>query len=173
MAEALLRHRLGEAGVQVRAHSAGLFMPGLPAHAHSAEAMAALGYDLVAHRSRRLTADMVRQADLVLGLAREHVREAVVLAPDAWPRCYTLKELVRRAAEAGPRGPGQTFDEWVMGLHGGRRREDLLGASADDDVADPYGRGLGTAERTAAELDGLVRRLVELGWAHSSRGDAA
>jgi protein-tyrosine phosphatase len=172
MAEVLLRHRLGAAGIEARVHSAGLFLPGLPAHTDSARAMASLGHDLSAHRSRRMTADMVREADLVLGLAREHVREAVLLAPDAWDRCFTLKELVRRAEAAGGRSPGQPFEEWLACLHAGRRRQDVLGASADDDVADPYGLGLGGSERTARELDALVSRLVELGWADERRGAA-
>ncbi|MGH9157808.1 MAG: hypothetical protein ACRD1K_18670 [Acidimicrobiales bacterium] len=173
MAEALLRHRLAAAGVEARVQSAGLFLPGLPAYADSAAAMVGLGHDIAAHRSRRLSAAMIRAADLAVGLAREHVREAVLLAPDAWPRCYTLKELVRRAETAGARTPAQTFEAWTAGIHAGRRREDLLGASAADDVADPYGLGLGTSERTATELDGLVSRLVELGWGWASRGDAA
>ncbi len=173
MAEVLLRHRLTALGVDARVHSAGLFVPGLPAHDDTARAMAAMGHDLAAHRSRRMTADMVGESDLVLGLARAHVREAVLLAPGAWPRCYTVKEAVRRAGIVGPRAPGQAFPAWVAALHAGRRREDLVGASAADDVDDPYGRGLGTSERTAAELDALVGELVELGWARTSRGDAA
>ena len=173
MAEVLLRHRLAAAGVAARVHSAGLFMPGLPAHADSARAMASRGHDLSAHRSRRMTVDMVRAADLVVGLAREHVREAVLLAPDAWERSFTLKELVRRAGQVGARRPGQAFGGWLADVHDGRRRGDLLGASADDDVADPYGLGLEGSARVAGELDALVDRLAGLGWPGERRGDAA
>lgn len=173
MAEALLRRRLEGAGVEATVHSAGLFIPGLPADRHIARAMAERGYDLADHRSQRLTAGLIGGADVVIGLAREHVREAVLLCPEAWPRCTTLKELVRRAGAVGPRRGDQGFGEWLGQVLAGRRREDLLGSSADDDVADPYGLGLASSQDTAVELDDLVSRLVALGWAHESRGDAA
>ncbi len=46
----------------------------------------------------------------------------------------------------------------------GRRPLDLLGESADDDVADPYRRSARVYAATAAELADLVSRLVTLLW---------
>lgn len=164
MAEAFLRHRLNGIGVEATVHSAGLLTDGNPASPDGVEVVAAMGLDTSAHRSRRLSADLLAGADLVLGMAREHVRESVLLAPDSWPRAFTLKELVRRGEERGARAPGQSFGEWLAKLHAGRSRTDLIGYSPDDDVADPIGRGAAFYRRTAEELDDLVRRLVELGW---------
>jgi protein-tyrosine phosphatase len=164
MAEAFLRHRLADLGVEAHVHSAGLLHDGQRAAAEGIQAMGALGLDTTAHRSRRMTADMVEQADLVVGMAREHVREAVLLSPGAWPKAFTLKELVRRGEQAGPRADGQLFDEWLAKLHAGRQRQDVLGSSPEDDVADPIGLGREDYRRTAADIEGLVSRLVDLVW---------
>jgi hypothetical protein len=97
-------------------------------------------------------------------MAREHVREAVLLHPDAWPRSFTLKELVRRGEEAGPRSADQPLVEWLDKVQAGRSRSDLLGVSVDDDVADPIGQRRPVYEKTADELDDLTRRLAALLW---------
>jgi hypothetical protein len=90
------------------------------------------------------------------------VREAVLLSPGCWSRTFTLKDLVRRGEEAGPRRPDQPLAAWLAHLHAGRTRADLLGASVDDDVADPIGRKRGVYEGTATELDDLTARLAKL-----------
>lgn len=164
MAEAFLRRRLGAIGVEATVHSAGLLSAGNPATPEGVGALEAMGLDTSAHRSRRISEHLLTPADLVLGMAREHVREAVLMAPEVWPRTFTLKELVRRGEERGPRAPGQSFEEWLAKLHAGRSTNDLLGYSPDDDVADPIGRGTDFYRGTADELDDLVRRLVTLGW---------
>ena len=167
MAEAFLQHRLQELGVEARVHSAGLLHAGQAAPAYGVDAVGGFGIDTSAHRSRRMTRDMVADADLVVGMAREHVREAVLLCPDAWPKTFTLKELVRRGEQAGPRARGQLLDEWLAKLHAGRRRQDALGSSPEDDVADPIGLGAEDYRRTAAEIEELVVRMVGLIWGES------
>ena len=165
MAEALLRRRLIDVGELPRVHSAGVRGDGLEVSRGAVTAMsAAYDLDIAAHRSRQLMVDMLAEADLVIGMAREHVHEAVLLHPPAWPRTFTLKELVRRAEQVGARSPGQPFDEWLEKVHAGRNRADLLGSSPVDDVADPIGMSDAVYERTAAEIAALVERLVELGW---------
>ena len=163
MAEAMLASRLSAIGASARVHSAGLLEDGMVPPYDALAVMADLGLDTSAHRSRRMTAAMIDDADLVVGMARRHVAEALELAPAAFPRAFTLKELVRRAEAAGPRAPGQPFDEWVAKVHAGRTRADLLG-SPGDDVVDPIGLGRKVYERTADEIHRLVWRLVELGW---------
>lgn len=163
MAEALLRDELAAAGVDAHVHSAGLFDDdGRPASEEGVAVMAARGLDTSAHLSRRMTAEMLAQADLVIGMAREHVREAVLTSPDIWTRTYTLKELVRRGTDVGPRAAGQPLDEWLAKVHAGRTRSDLLGSSEADDVADPIGQPRAVYERTADELVALTTRLTSL-----------
>lgn len=168
MAEAFLRRRLADLGVEAHVSSAGRLWEGPPATGESVAALRALGIDASGHRARMLTAAMGRRADLVLAMAREHVRHAVALDRDLWPRTFTLKELVRRGEAVGARPPGQPFDEWLAKVHAGRDLADVLGASDEDDVADPYGASRTVFERTAAELDDLTARLVELAWAHET-----
>jgi protein-tyrosine phosphatase len=165
LAEALLRARLSRLGVTARVSSAGIVNEGLPATVEAVEVAAALGLDTSGHRSRLLTAEAIEQADLVVGLAREHVREALVLVPQAWPKTYTLKELVRRGEATGARTVGQPLNEWLEKVHAGRTRMELLGRSTDDDVADPIGRGRSVYERMGVEIDDLVAHLVDLAWA--------
>jgi protein-tyrosine phosphatase len=127
--------------------------------------MAKRGLDLSAHRSQRLTADAVARADLVLGMAREHVREAVVLDPTSLAKTFTLRELARRAERVGPRRPGpegelEPLADWLARLGAGRRAADLLGTSTDDDIADPIGLSRRTYEHTAQEIEDLVTTIV-------------
>ena len=162
MAEALLRSALATRGVDAAVSSAGLFRGGVPASPGSVKAMALRGLDLEGHRSRTVTTDLLASADLILGMARLHVREAVVAVPDIWPRAFTLKELVRRGAEAGRRPPGEPLAAWLARVHEGRRRADLIGDDPADDVADPVGGPDRLYLETATELEDLVGRLVDL-----------
>lgn len=162
MAAALLRRRLDEAGLKAVVSSAGLLFDGKPATDHGLAVMADRGIDTSGHRSRKLQPDMVAGADIVIGMAREHIRETVVLAPDTWGRAFTLKEIVRLGEERGGRAPGDPLEQWLARLHEGRRRPDLLGESDADDVADPIGGPRRSYQRTAEELDDLTARLAGL-----------
>lgn len=165
VAEAMLRHRLDALGVSSRVRSAGLLDVGRPAHSSSIDTLAGRGLDITSHRSRRLNAASVRDADLILGMAREHVREAVVMVPAAFAKVFTLKELVRRGEAIGPRVVDESVADWLTRAHAGRTSADLMGTSATDDVADPIGLPRVAYQRMAEELDEQLDRLVALLWA--------
>jgi protein-tyrosine phosphatase len=131
-------------------------------------AIAARGGDLSGHRSRVAQPDDLARADLVLGMAREHVRHAAVLLPAAWPRSFTLKELLRRGRETGARTPGEPLDGWLARAGLGRDHRGLLGTSPDDDVADPAGGPPQEYEATAVLLDQLTTELADLCWGPGS-----
>lgn len=162
MAEALLRHRLSGLGVDARVASAGILRPGQRASEHGVDILRGRGLDMTAHRSQSMSRDLLRNFDLILAMAREHVREAVVLDPSLWPRTFTLKELVRRGEAVGPRPAGEPLADWLARVGQGRRIAELTGASPADDVADPYGGPRPAYERMATELDDLLDRLVSL-----------
>jgi protein-tyrosine phosphatase len=164
MAEVLLRHHLAAAGVAATVSSAGLYEGGRPATAHGVEAMAERGLDLSGHVSRQMDLDMLEQADLVVAMAREHVREAAVLRPDALAKTFTLKGLARGAEAIGPRPADEPFAAWLARVASTRSGSALVGTGYDDqlDVADPVGRGRVDYEVTANLLDGLLRRVVAL-----------
>ena len=86
MAEALLARGLAGSGRAGSVRSAGLLGEGDPPPPEVISAMAAYGLDIAAHRSSVLRSGALSDAQLVLGMAREHVRHAVVADPAAWPR---------------------------------------------------------------------------------------
>lgn len=161
----MLRHRVEALGLDVRVRSAGLLDNGHPAHSNSIDVLTGRGLDITRHRSRRITAAILRSADLILAMARDHVREAVVMAPDVFPRIFTLKELVRRGEAIGPRGVHESLTDWLARAHAGRASCDLMGASDADDVPDPIGMPRTAYERMYEELDEQFGRLVPLLWA--------
>lgn len=178
MAEALLARRLAgrcavgsvrSAGIQAAGiQGAGLLGEGERPPAEAISAMAAYGLDTGSHRSRQLTvADLVR-ANLVIGMARAHVRQAVVTLPEVWPRAFTLKEIVRRGEAIGARQAGEPLSGWLHRAHDARDRRSLLGDYLDDDVVDPIGGPPQAYADTAALLDRLVTRLVTLCWAYGT-----
>jgi protein-tyrosine phosphatase len=164
MGEVLLRARLAELGVDAEVASAGRLPGDVPASEGAVLAMAGRGLDLAEHRSRTCTRDDLRGADLVIAMAREHVRDAVLSHPEAFSRIYTLKELARRASAVGPRRSSEDLPEYLARVHAGRTHADLLGASEQDDVADPMGGSDREYEATATELEGLIGRVVTLLW---------
>ena len=158
----LLAAHLEELGVDAHVHSAGLLSSGQRVPDHGVAVMAARGYDTTAHRSRRLSAELVGAADLIVAMAREHVDEIVAASAAAWDRTFTLKEIVRRGEQLGPRRAGEDLAGYVARLHAGRRRSDLAGSDPGDDVDDPMGATRSVYERTAAEIDDLTARLARL-----------
>jgi protein-tyrosine phosphatase len=162
MAEALLGRRLADAGLDATVRSAGMLAGGEPPRPEVVIAMAGYGLDVSAHRSRRMTPEDLGRADLIIAMARENLRHAIVTAPSAWPRSFTLRELVRRGTKIGPRAPGESLAGWLARVHEGRERTALLGDSPDDDVADPVGGPQHAYTETAAVLSDLTDQLVYL-----------
>ena len=135
--------------------------------------LSGLGIDLSTHRSQPMTSNLLAGADLILAMAREHVREAVVMAPEIWPRTFTLKELVRRAGRIGPRQPSEAVDTWLQRVHEGRSTRELMGRSHEDDVADPIGQPRRAYERMIADVGELIDQVVWLVWGADSRKERA
>jgi protein-tyrosine phosphatase len=163
VAEALLRERLREAGVDATVWSAGHLEAGNPASPHGVDLLAARGIDLSAHRSQGFTPEEIRRADLVIGMAREHVIDAVGQSREAWGKTFTLKELVKRGRAMGPRRAGEPLEAWLARVHAGRSAAELM-RGGDLDVADPIGQPRRAYERMVSELEGLIDELFWLVW---------
>jgi protein-tyrosine phosphatase len=168
MGAAILTHRLAQRGIPAVVRSAGWLGAGEPAPPEVAAALARVDVTGDPSLSRVVDPAEVASADLVLAMERQHVRKVVALDPDAWPRTFTLKELVRRAAAHGARGTGESMRDWLAAMHAGRTSTSMMGASRDDDVDDPFGRRARAYVRTVEELDDLVGRLVGLAWPASA-----
>ena len=93
MAEGLFRHTT-RGRDEYRVASAGLgAIDGQPPSAHSIAAMKELGIDISKQRSRMLTSDLVKQADLILGMTHSHVDTVTLLYPQAADKTFLLREF--------------------------------------------------------------------------------
>lgn len=162
MAEGLLRRLFRDAGLGVVVRSAGLMRGGMPATPDAVATMADRGVDISAHRSRQLDADLARTTPLIVGMTRQHVREACATYGAPVGRTFTLKELVRRGEQARGRVEGEDLPAWLARIGVGRRPSDLIGDDPADDVEDPIGRPRADYEATADELEDLLDRLFAL-----------
>lgn len=93
-----LRAALGEGAAGFTVLSAGTACAdGERMHSRSAAALAAYGLGDAADRfrTRRLDADMVAEAHLVLAAERDHRTHVVTLQPSALPTTFCFRELVR------------------------------------------------------------------------------
>lgn len=92
LAAAAFREELGPDADRVEVVSAGTAaLDGQPASAGAREAAARVGLDVTAHRSRRAAAEVLRGADLVLVMEREHALAAEALGADP-RRTHMLSE---------------------------------------------------------------------------------
>ncbi|WP_225097412.1 low molecular weight phosphatase family protein [Streptomyces sp. CoH27] len=167
-AERLLSARLPP-GSAVRPESAGTeAWHGSGVDGSTRAVLEELGADGSGFVSRPLTARLVADAALVLGLAREHREAAVRLAPSAMRRCFTLKEFVRLAAgeaegtpDGGRPGGAGGLDGVVMAV--AARRGVVTAVPPDeDDIADPLGMPQHVLYGCAREIDAEVSRLARL-----------
>jgi protein-tyrosine-phosphatase len=166
MGEGVMRGLIASHGIPARALSAGLLPSGSPATADAVKVMAERGIDITGHVSRQVTPAIAEQADLVICMAREHVREVAVLGPHLLDKTYTLKEVLGLSSIAGPRQPGEPLEAWLARLAPHRRREELLGVGLDlaYDVEDPIGTSTTRYRATAAELQDLLGELALRLW---------
>jgi protein-tyrosine phosphatase len=162
MAEGLLRAQFAAASINAQVGSAGLLPGGQPAAPHAVTVMLERGIDIRRHVSCQLTAEIARSANLIVGMGRQHVREACVSHGALLQRSFTLKELVRRAEAAGARREDETLYSWLARIGAGRRPNDLVGDSDADDISDPIGKPLPYYEQTADLLDDLLGRFVHM-----------
>jgi glycine hydroxymethyltransferase len=93
MAEALFRRAMRGRG-EFRVFSAGIgAVDGQPPTQHSVNAMRELGVDISAQRSRMLTGELVRSADLILGMTHGHVDTVALMYPKMAEKTFLLREF--------------------------------------------------------------------------------
>jgi protein-tyrosine phosphatase len=169
---ARLRQRLGEASADIAVGSAGTWgLVGEPIQPNAVEALIARGGDPSGFQARELTVDLVTEADMVLGMTRDHRAAAVTLDPRASSRTLTLRELARllgpvSAADIPGAGPAERLRGLLTAAIGNRGMVPVADPR-DDDIADPYGLSRVHYERAADEivmaLDVVLDRLQPVG----------
>ena len=96
MAEGILKARFRSEGKQTlyQVHSAGAWTQnGQRASALAIQAMVELGLDITSHRSRRLTAEDVANANLVIVMTGNHKEALLAEFPEAKQKILLLSEL--------------------------------------------------------------------------------
>jgi protein-tyrosine-phosphatase len=134
---------------------------GGPATDHTVEVLHELGIDARAHRSRALSRKLVRHADLVLAMTRNHMWAVTNHDPAAVDRTFMPGEIVRLGEKVGPRGAGEPVHEWVARVAARRPPGTVMGL-ATDEVADPVNEPVEVYRATAARLDAQLRTLATL-----------
>jgi tRNA threonylcarbamoyl adenosine modification protein (Sua5/YciO/YrdC/YwlC family) len=96
MAQWLLAKKLKELGrSDVDVLSAGIMMGGLSATEATRKLLAQEGIDVSAHRSQRITRDLIRKSDIILAMERRHEEGVLEIAPQAKNRVFLLKEFAK------------------------------------------------------------------------------
>ncbi len=95
IAEGILKQELAKRGINsVTVSSAGtLALIGQTAAELAVEVAAERGVDLSRHRARQVTRQMLKRADLVIGLERNHLREAGVICGDSGGKYRLLTDF--------------------------------------------------------------------------------
>ncbi|MEU4569260.1 low molecular weight phosphatase family protein [Micromonospora sp. NPDC023956] len=152
MAEHLARRTLERWPVAVA--SAGTeAVTGRPIHPYAAVVTAARGVDTSGFRSRRLSADHLTEATLVLTATRRQRSFCVGLAPATVHRTFTLRQFARLAAAADPppRATGRPVRAAVEAA--ARARSRLQPLPDADDLVDPIGGTAADFQRCAEEIE--------------------
>ncbi|PWC07626.1 low molecular weight phosphatase family protein [Mycetocola zhujimingii] len=174
MAEQLLRAGLRAYPGVVVASAGTVGLVGEPMDARALQLATSLGAtDADAHVARELNEQLIRDADVVFAMAREHRRAVVQLRPGASRYTFTIREFARIASEITD---GDLAEVALL------PRQDLaarfsaaIASSAalrgvvtppanpdDDDVVDPYRRTDDIYARSADELVPAVAGAVAL-----------
>ncbi|MGW0611007.1 arsenate reductase/protein-tyrosine-phosphatase family protein [Streptomyces sp. NPDC002788] len=163
LAEFLLRHRLLDHRQVLHLSSAGTrAVAGTPMAAAVASFLLGRGVQPCGMGSRRLTKEMVENADLVLGAATEHREAAVRLSPvRALSRAFTFREfarLVRSEDAAGVVDPAARLATLVRGA--AARRGAASTRAGDVDVNDPLGVPPPQVHECLVQIEEIVERIA-------------
>ena len=119
------------------------------------------GADLDGFAARQLSEAHLRQADLVLGMTREHRSIAVEMVPAVVRRSFTLREYARLLGQIDatllPAGSPAERARASLPLAAAQRRQV---EPAEDDVADPYRQADLAYQRAFAEIDQAVKSIA-------------
>lgn len=160
-AERLLRARFADAPEIAVASVGTRALVGEPINISMAHLLEQSGIDSSLFTAREATDATLREADLVLGMTRQHRSAAVALAPRLVRRAFTLRELARIAETLE-----LTHD--ASASMGARLRVLVDEASrhrspvtADlDDIADPYRRDQNAYEKAFEEIRESIDTIV-------------
>ena len=154
----MLDRALLKRGVDAIVESGGFYEGGAPACATMSAFAAEVGLDLSFHESRRVDADMLGDAKLVLTMERRHARDLMVSFDVRFERIFTVGGFIDRAGSMPPMAEG--LDEWLERLAPSRTHAEFLGVQCDDDVSDPHGDSKRVHRRAFDHLQFAMDRVA-------------
>jgi protein-tyrosine phosphatase len=161
MAAAMLRQRLAEHGLEARVTSAGTRPWNAGATNDAITVMHEYGLDISAHENCPVTAELVEQADLVLGMTRQHVHYVTARWPEAADRTFLVGELARLGGQIGPRHEAEPAARWAVRASAARPPRRPLGRAVDE-IDDPVGLPIAVHQQTADILDKRLKEIAAL-----------
>lgn len=138
------------------------------------KAASTIGIQIASHRARLLTPEICTESDLLIAMVWDQVAHVWGMVPDAWARCFTLKEFVHYARQAPMRPPiifadeADRMRERVASAHELRRRartdHGFFGGlrSQDVNLLEPEGRSDAVWKTFAKAVDVLVTDVIHL-----------
>jgi protein-tyrosine phosphatase len=173
IAEQLLRARLEAFGATISISSAGTTaVSGQQMTPEAAALSSSYGGIPGGHAARRLTADQVASANLVLTATREHRAEVVSLLPRSSRYSFTIRQFARLLSTArelafedpAPTAAGSSRAS-LVGLVGAvassRGYAPPLVDPSRDDVEDPYLQSQSVYDRVGRDIDAAVTEIVD------------
>lgn len=167
LVERLLRRELAD--IDATVSSAGTnAMVDSPMDERAAAFALQLGADPAGHLARQLSAEELREADLVLVASREHRRAVVELLPRAARTAFTLREFARllgtindqdRAEVSAQSEPDVRLATLVELAASNRGVAELPQDPSEDDVTDPFRRSDEVYAESVEQLLPAVRTI--------------
>ncbi|GAB2518686.1 low molecular weight phosphatase family protein [Paramicrobacterium agarici] len=172
MAEQLLRARLSDRDKLAFSSAGTMALSGAPMDGRAAQLATERGsVDAEQHVAREISLEMIRSADLILAMAREHRRSIVEALPRAVRKTFTIREFARIVSSANLEefalsmeqagtDVSARFDAAIQ-LAAGERGMFPANEPGDDDVVDPYRRDDATYRTSTDQLVPAVDATAE------------
>jgi len=167
--ERRLRHELAGTSIEVFSAGSGALVDH-DIEPMAAERLRAAGGDVDGFTARALTAEMIRDADLVLCATREHRAKVVRMEPKGLRRTFALLDFADLTEHMPPGPPEHSFLEppdanfvqrvvAAATLH----RDDVHARlDGDADIADPFHRGEHEFDKMARQIEAALAPIVDV-----------
>jgi protein-tyrosine phosphatase len=163
MAERLLTQAV--ASGEVVSHSAGTggWHEGEEMNPPAARQVRSRGADPAGFAARKLRAEHIDSADLVLTATADQAEYVTALRPDAASKTFVLGEFGRLLKEVDPAGlPEPVYERGVALVQAVDAARDGRPPRDSDDLDDPWGRGDQVFSRVADEIQATVVPLAKV-----------
>lgn len=137
MAEGLFKEMLKQKGYSaedIKVQSAGVFaLEGDEASDGAIKVMHESGIDIEGHRAQRLTPSMIREADIIFAMTKNHRDAILSIYPSAADKTYVLSEY------------GARFDKQLKGI----------------EIGDPYGQSVEIYRQSAQDINKILEAIID------------